>query len=185
MVTHYIKDYHFDARPLWKLSLRLRKELSLTKVRVIWMGGRSFPAVDRRCGIFAENLERAFEEGSITSYEDDRLYDTDLIVQGLRTSDNATVYVAVEGAGVISAMDIDLARESADILTKLYDAPAISAVYGFTIAVEQRERAQPDPDAGLKEVHIFIEADTELSRRFHRFAMLAEATPSYTIPKER
>ena len=124
------------------MGWRLGKELGLTKAHVIWMGGRSFPAVDRRCGIFAENLERAFEEGLITSYEDDRLYDTDMIVQGLRTSDNTTVYVAVEGAGVISAMDIDLARESADILTKLYDAPAISAVYGtslWTIAVQNRE----------------------------------------------
>ena len=159
MVIHYIKDYHFDAKPLWRLSRRLGKELGLTKVRVIWMGGRSFPAVNRQCGIFAENLERAFEEGSITSYEDDRLFDTDMIARGLRTSDGATVYVAVEASGVISVRDIDRARESANVLTKLYSAPAIPAVYGFDIATEQRKRTQSDPDAGLEEVHIFIESD--------------------------
>ena len=47
------------------------------------------------------------------------------------------------------------ARHSADILKKLYDAEAIPAVYGLSIAPEQVERAKPGD--GLAKVHIFLD----------------------------
>ena len=73
------------------------------------------------------------------------------------TSDGETVYIAVEASGVIGSGDIDRARQSADILKKLYGEDAIPAVYGFSIESEQVEQAKPKD--GLAEVHIFLETE--------------------------
>ena len=153
-----LRGHLLEEKMARRLRQRLGRELSLSRVRVVWAGGRYFQP-QRRGEAFSDGVERALEEGQLTNDETDRLLDTDMIVHAPRMSDGATVYVAVEASGVIGVRDIDRARESANVLMKLYDAPAIPAVYGFDIATEQRERTQPDPDTGLEEVHIFIEPD--------------------------
>ena len=153
-----LRGYYFDTRTLMRLRFKLGKVLGLTKTRVIWMGGRAFFLTSGSEDIDSD-LDRAHEEGRITADGDEVVYSTDMIVRALRMSDGATVYVAVEASGVIGVRDIDRARESANVLAELYAATAIPAVYGFDIAREQAEQAKPDPDAGLQEVHIFIETE--------------------------
>ena len=154
-----LRGYYFDTRTLMRLRFKLDKVLGLTKVRVIWMGGRSFFLTSGSEDI-DNDLDRAYEEGRITADEDEVVYSTDMIVRGSRISDGVTVYVTVEASGVIGISDISRARESADIMARLYATPTIPAVYGFNIAREQTDQARSDPNAGLEEVHIFTEPES-------------------------
>ena len=158
-IVNDLRGHMLESRMHTRLRQRLGRELDLDRVRVIWMPSGQGVQPQSRAEQFSENLEQALEIGQITSPEADRLLDTDMIVWTSRISDGATVYVAVEASGVIGVRDIDRARESARVLTKLYDAPAIPAVYGFSIAAEQTELARSDPDAGLQEVHVFPETE--------------------------
>ncbi len=153
-----LRGHLLEEKMARRLRQRLGRELGLRAVRVVWAGGRYFQP-QRRGEAFSDNLEQTLEDGRLTDDEVGRLLDTDLIVWTSRISDGATVYVAVEASGVIGVSDIDRARESADVLTKLYDAHTIPAVYGFSIAAEQTELAKSDPNAGLQEVHIFPELE--------------------------
>ncbi len=154
-----LRGHLLESKMHTRLRQRLGRELGLDKVRVIWMPSGNGVQPQSRAQRFSDNLDRALETDQLTSSEVDRLLDTDMIVWTSRISDGATVYVAVEASGVMGVRDIDRARESARVLTKLYDAPAIPAVYGFSIASEQTELARSDPDAGLQEVHVFPELE--------------------------
>ena len=153
-----LRGHLLESKMPTRLRQRLGRELGLSRVRVVWAGGHGVQPASR-VEAFSDNLEQAFDAGQLTDDEAGRLLDTDMIVRASRVSDSATVYVAVEASGVIGVRDINRARESANILAELYAAPAIPAVYGFDIAREQAEQATPDTDAGLREVHVFIETE--------------------------
>ena len=154
-----LRGYALEAKMPSRLRQRLGRELGLSRVRAIWMGEHSVQP-QSRAERFSDSVEQAFDEGHLTDDEAGRLLDTDLIARGSRISDGATVYIAVETSGVIGISDISRARESADIMARLYAAPAIPAVYGFNIAREQTDQARSDPNAGLEEVHIFTEPES-------------------------
>jgi len=142
-----------EAKMPTRLRQRAARTLGLTRPRTLWLS-EHYVQPPSRAEAFYSRKERAADNGQISYDEADRLTDTDMIMSA-ETTDGETVYIAVEASGVIGDGDISRVRHSADILKKLYDAGAIPAVYGFTIAPEQVERAKPGDD--LAEVHIFLE----------------------------
>ena len=148
-----LRGYSLEGRMSTRLRQRVARTLGLTRPQTIWMAGH-YVQPPSRAEAFDSRKEQALERGQISVEEADRLTDTDMIMRAV-ASDGETAYVAVEASGVIGDGDISRARRSADILKKLYGAEAIPAVYGFSIAPEQVERAEPGDS--LAEVHIFLE----------------------------
>ena len=155
-LTNSVNDLRgssLEGRMSTRLRQRVARTFGLTRPQTIWLA-EHYVQPPSRAEAFDSSRERALEGGQISSEEADRLTDTDMIMRSVAPN-GETVYVAVEASGVIGDGDISCARHSADILKKLYDAEAIPAVYGFSIASEQVERAKPKD--GLTEVHIFLE----------------------------
>ena len=140
------------------LRQRIGDALGLRRVRPIWLA-RSVGASGSREIEYERKAEEANDAGVITDKEEGRLLDTDMVVRGLRTSDGSAVYVAVEASGVIKIRDIERARSSADILSRIYGADAIPAVYGYRIAPQQERQAEADEEAGLQRALVFLEDD--------------------------
>ena len=82
-----------------------------------------------------------------------------MVVTALRNSDDSRVYIPVEASGAINDDDIDRARESAGILSNMYNEDAIPTVYGYTIEAPQIDLARANPEEGNAEVHILLEDD--------------------------
>lgn len=157
-LTNSVNDLRgsaLEAKLPTRLRQRAARTLGLTRPRTLW-SAEHYVQPPSRAEAFDGRKERAADNGQISYEEADRLTDTDMIMSA-ETTDGETVYIAVEASGVIGGGDISRARQSADILKRLYDAEAIPAVYGFSIAPEQVEQAKPKD--GLVEVHIFL--DTE------------------------
>ena len=158
VLTNNVNDLRgsaLEAKLPTRLRQRAARTLGLTRPRTLW-SAEHYVQPPSRAEAFDGRKERAADNGQISYEEADRLTDTDMIMSA-ETTDGETVYIAVEASGVIGGGDISRARQSADILKRLYDAEAIPAVYGFSIAPEQVEQAKPKD--GLVEVHIFL--DTE------------------------
>ena len=102
-------------------------------------------------------LDLAADVGEITEGEADRLIDTDMVMRATNAA-GESMHIAVEASGVIGSRDISRARQSADILKKMYGEDAVAAVYGFSIEAEQVEQARPTD--GLAEVHVFLETES-------------------------
>lgn len=153
-----LHGFNLERKMASMLRQQLGRVLDLTTVRAIWTA-RSAAQATGRARTFERQTEEASESGVITHTEADRLIDTDMIVSGIRMPDGNVVYVAVEASGTIKTNDIERARESASILARLYETEAIAAVYGYSIEQQQVDEAQPDAEAGLPEVHIFLESD--------------------------
>ena len=156
VLTNNLNDLRgsaLEAKMPTRLRQRAARTLGLTRPRTLWLS-EHYVQPPSRAEAFDSRKERAADNGQISYEEADRLTDTDMIMSA-ETRDGETVYIAVEASGIIGDGDISRARHSADILKKLYGAEAIPAVYGFSIAPEQVERAKPKE--GLAEVHIFLE----------------------------
>ena len=155
-LTNSVNDLRgssLEGRMSTRLRQRAARTLGLTRPQTIWLA-EHYVQPPSRAEAFDNRKEQALESGQISVEEADRLADTDMIMRAV-ASNGETAYIAVEASGSIGDGDISRARHSADILKKLYDAEAIPAVYGFTIAPEQVDRAKPGD--GLAEVHIFME----------------------------
>ena len=156
VLTNNVNDLRgsaLEAKMPTRLRQRAARTLGLTRPRTLWLS-EHYVQPPSRAEAFDSRKEQAADSGQISYEEADRLTDTDMIMSAT-TTDGETAYIAVEASGVIGDGDISRARHSADILKKLYDAEAIPAVYGLSIAQEQVERAKPRD--GLAEVHIFLE----------------------------
>ena len=142
-----------------KMSTRLRQRvattLGLTRPRILWLA-EHYVQPPSRAEEFARRMEQATDMGEITEGEADRLTSTDMVMRATNAS-GERVHVAVEASGVIGSRDIIRARQSADILKKMYAEDAAAAVYGFSIEAEQVEQAKAVDD--LAEVHIFLETE--------------------------
>ena len=153
-----MQGFNLERKMAFRLRQQLGRAFELTTVRAIWTA-RSAAQATGRARTFERQTEEASENGVISYSEADRLIDTDMIVSGMRMPGGDAVYIAVEASGTIKTNDIDRARESASILTRLYETEAIAAVYGYSIEQQQVDEAQPDTEADLPEVHIFLESD--------------------------
>ena len=155
-LTNSVNDLRgssLERRMSTRLRQRVARTLRLTRPQTIWLA-EHYVQPPSRAEAFDVQKNQAADSGHISDEDADRLTDTDMIMRAVAL-DGETVYIAVEASGVIGDGDISRARHSADILKKLYDAEAIPAVYGLSIAPEQVERAKPGDD--LAEVHIFLE----------------------------
>ena len=153
-----VRGFELERRMASRLRQQIGSALNLTTLRAIWTARNAAQATGR-ARRFERDTEEASEKGTISHAEADRLVDTDMILSGLEATLGETVYVAVEASGVIKSRDIERARESADILQRLYKTDAKPAVYGYRIEQPQVAEAQADSKAGLPEVRIFLEAE--------------------------
>lgn len=153
-----MRGFDLERRMASRLRQQIGTALGLTTVRAIWTARNAAQAAGR-ARRFERDTEEATETGKISHTEADRLIDTDMILSGLKAVPGETVHVAVEASGVIKSHDIERARESADILRRLYETQATPAVYGFRIEQQQVVEAQADSKAGLLEVRVFLETE--------------------------
>ena len=153
-----MRGFDLERRMTSRLRQQIGTALGLTTVRAVWTARNAAQAAGR-ARRFERDTEEASEIGTISHAEADRLIDTDMVLSGLKAMPGETVYIAVEASGVIKSHDIERARESADILRRLYDTEATPAVYGFRIEQPQVEEAQADPASNLPEVHVFMEEE--------------------------
>lgn len=89
-----------------------------------------------------ESVATAAETGVITDAEETRILTTDLILRAQRSADRATVWVAVEASCAIDGYDLDRARESADILRRVFGADAVAAAVGYGVRAGERAHAE-------------------------------------------
>ena len=156
--TGTLQGYNLERKMHSRLRQRIGRTLRLRKARAIWTARVGAQATGRAESF--ENLtDSATDDGLITDDEAGRLLDTDMVMTGIRISDGELVHIAVEASSGIRTIDIDRARESASILHRLYGTEAIPVVYGYNIAHQQVNEAQPDPANSLLEVHIILETD--------------------------
>ena len=156
--TGTLQGYNLERKMHSRLRQRIGGTLRLRKARAIWTARVGAQATGRAESF--ENLtDSATDDGLITDDEAGRLLDTDMVMTGIRISDGELVHIAVEASSGIRTIDIDRARESASILHRLYGTEAIPVVYGYNIAHQQVNEAQPDPANSLLEVHIILETD--------------------------
>lgn len=133
-----------------KLPTPVRREFDVRHPRPVWAARI---AGIRGSSRFEDDVDAASDAGKITEDEENRLRVTDLIMRARRKSDGATIWFAVEASGVINIDDIDLARQSADAITKVYEQDAVPIVYGYRISDHQRRQAREQG------VRVFIDPD--------------------------
>ena len=156
--TGTLQGYNLERKMHSRLRQRISRTLRLRKARAIWTAHVDAQATGR-AERFENLTDSATDDGLITDDEAGRLLDTDMVMTGIRISDGELVHIAVEASSGIRTIDIDRARESASILHRLYGTEAIPVVYGYNIAHQQVNEAQPDPANSLLEVHIIMETD--------------------------
>lgn len=150
-----LRGYALEQRMSTRLRQRLAATLELTRPRTLWLS-EHYVQPPSRAEEFSRRIEQAADVGKITEEETSRLIDTDMVVRATNAAGEG-VHVAVEASGVIGSSDISRARESADILKKMYDEDAVAAVYGFSIEERQVQQAKATDD--LDEVHVFLETE--------------------------
>ena len=91
-----------------------------------------------------EPIYDATDDGLISEVQEQRLRATDIILRARRSSDRATVWVAVEVSTRLDESDIGRARESADILSAVFQADAFAVVAGYRLDPPDRERADAE-----------------------------------------
>ena len=150
-----MRGYLLEGKMPTRLRQRIARAFGLRRPKTLWMA-EHYVQPPSTAEEFNDRKELAFDNGDISDDEESRLEDTDMVMRA-RNADGQTVYIAVEASGVIGSRDIDRARDSAKILTKMYGEDSIPAVYGFTIDDNQVRQASATDE--LAEVHIFLESE--------------------------
>ncbi len=91
-----------------------------------------------------EPIYDATDDGLISESQEQRLRATDIILKARRSSDRATVWVAVEVSTRLDESDIGRARESADILSVVFQTDAFAVVAGYRLDPPDQERADAE-----------------------------------------
>ena len=117
----------------------LNRDLGLRRVRVV-KGNVISPS--RHAEEFADNIDDAVENDTITDEQYRRILATDVIAQCLRPGSSERVWVAVEVAGRLDENDISRAVASAAILRALFGEEALPVVAGERIDPPDVERAE-------------------------------------------
>ena len=150
-----MRGYLLEGKMPTRLRQRIARALGLRRPKTLWMA-EHYVQPPSTAEEFNDRKELALDNGDISDEEESRLEDTDMVMRA-RNADGQTVYIAVEASGVIGSRDIDRARDSAKILTKMYGEDSIPAVYGFAIDDNQVRQASATDE--LAEVHIFLESE--------------------------
>ena len=114
-------------------------KLNLRRGTLVKGGGdSSTPAHD-----FDDAVYDAFENGVITDGERGRVNDTDAVIRAMCRKTGLRTYVAVEASFVIDDDDVDRARRTSEILSKVFPGDLTSAaVYGESINPEGSDMAE-------------------------------------------
>lgn len=103
----------------------LGQQLGLTRVTVLY-GTESRPD-------FLESIYQAEEDGILTLGQVSQLLQADLICSGRHRADPARLYLVAEASVTIGDNDVTRARERADILSLVVDAPVQAVIIGAHI----------------------------------------------------
>ena len=134
-----------------KIPPLIAREFDVRRVYLVWSDG--FLPTNTRVEEFEKTLEEATDEGKITDDDETRLSVTDLIVRSQRKSDRSTLWFTVEASGSIRDDDITRAKNSADVLKKIYEQDAIPLVFGYQVSGRSRELANE------LQVSVFLDAN--------------------------
>ena len=139
----------------WRLTNKIpplvSRHFDVRRIYPVWSDG--FLPENSRIQGFQTTVEEATDNGQISDDDETRLRVTDLIIRSQRKSDGSTLWFAVEASGVIGEEDIVRAKQSSDVLKKIYNQDAMPLVSGYQIS---------DADRGLADelqVPVFLDPD--------------------------
>jgi hypothetical protein len=121
---------HRKARPLLSQKLGLRQ--------TVIMQSQLLEPLPELAGA----VNDALDTGVISSDQDRRITETDLILRAQRSYDRSAVWVSVEISNKVDAHDIQRSRETADALTAIFGVATIATVAGYQIDPPDEERAK-------------------------------------------
>lgn len=82
---------------------------------------------------FLDEIEDAVDDGRIAGWQQSRVFDTDLILHGLRRSSRTPVWIALEASFTVHRLDIIDARASAATLRAVFGEETLAVVAGVRI----------------------------------------------------
>lgn len=121
---------HRKARPLLSQKLGLRQ--------TVIMQSQLLEPLPELAGA----VNDALDSGVISSVQDRRITETDLILRAQRSHDRSPVWVSVEISSKVDGHDVQRSRETADALTAIFGVEAIATVAGYQIDPLDDERAK-------------------------------------------
>ena len=90
---------------------------------------------------FIDPVLMAEEDGIITNDQVTRVFYTDLIIRGRSALDGRPIWLSVEASIQVTRVDVEKARETADILATVFDEESFAVVAGHSIDPPDLERA--------------------------------------------
>ena len=149
--TNALRGDVLEVRLTNKIPPLVSRHFDVRRIYPVWSDG--FLPENSRIQGFQATVEEATDNGQITDDDETRLRVTDLIVRSQRKSDGSTLWFAVEASGVIGEEDIVRAKQSSDVLKKIYNQDAIPLVYGYQISDADRDLANE------LQVPVFLDPD--------------------------
>ncbi len=120
---------HRRVRPL------ISQRLGLRATRIIQSGTQE-PLSE-----LTNAVDAGADNGLISPQQENRVSDTDIIMQGLRRGNPIPVWVAIEASNKVDAEDIRRVKETADILGSLFEGEFLAVVAGHSIDQPDLQRA--------------------------------------------
>ncbi|MYE54852.1 MAG: hypothetical protein F4X34_06625 [Chloroflexi bacterium] len=149
--TNALRGDVLEVRLTNKIPPLVSRQFDVRRIYPVWSDG--FLPENSRIQGFQSTVEEATDNGQITDDDETRLRVTDLIVRSQRKSDGSTLWFAVEASGVIGEEDIVRAKQSSDVLKKIYNQDAMPLVYGYQISDADRDLADE------LQVPVFLDPD--------------------------
>lgn len=149
--TNALRGDVLEVRLTNKIPPLVSRHFDVRRIYPVWSDG--FLPANPRIQEFQTSVEGATDEGKITDDDETRLKVTDLVVRSQRKSDGSTLWFAVEASGVIGEEDITRAKQSSDVLRKVYNQDAMPLVYGYHISDTDRDLANQ------LDVRVFLDPD--------------------------
>lgn len=131
-----LKGESLEVRLDFRLVPKLRQHFKIRKTKVI----RSVARPSN--GNFFDEIDDALDENIITERQRGRVFDTDMIMKGVVPQTADDLWIAIEASNTIDASDIDRAKETAEILSVVYQAAAEPVAAGYEVSKKVRGYAK-------------------------------------------
>ena len=130
-----LKGFALESLLHRRVRTLISQLLGLRATRIIQSGTQEpLPELTNAVDVGADN-------GLISPQQENRVSDTDIIMQGLRRGNPIPVWVAIEASNKVDAEDIRRAKETADILGSLFEGEFLAVVAGHSIDQPDLQRA--------------------------------------------
>ena len=127
--TEYLKSIALEASAQGTIVAFLSSRLGLHRGMVVRGPTLSYPNHE-----FDDEIYEAGQLGRLTSRQQRRIHDTDIIVRARRRSTGGTVYIPVEISYVLDISDTERVSQSADLLRVVFPSDEVMPmVYGANI----------------------------------------------------